>query len=107
MTLNVGEFPNGDETGTEDSDPTRVTRVTAHAIARIADHIPFSRKLSRHFEGTDNRAGLFSDLLILLTELAKRNPDLVKQRLESFGEDLSNARMARAQQRTNTNTGAT
>lgn len=98
VTLNVGEFPSGDEAGADDTDPTRVTRVTAHALARVADRVPFSRKLSRHFEGTDSRAGLFSDLLTLLTELAKRNPDLVKSRLESFGDDLSKARMSRAQQ---------
>ena len=70
------------------------------------DRIPFSRKVARHLEGTENRAGLFSDLLAIVTELARRNPEIVKTRLESFGHDLQAARNERAQAKQQTQTGA-
>jgi hypothetical protein len=47
-------------------------------------------------EGTDNRAGIVSDLLSLVAELLKRNPKLVESRLESFGDDLQKVRAQRA-----------
>jgi len=93
--LDVGEIPEPEHDPNED--PQRTVRLTAHAVARVMDRIPFSRKLSRHFEGTEKTAGLFSDIAAILTELARRNPDIVKERLHSFGQDLQQAREERAQ----------
>lgn len=97
--LDIGEFPSADGTDKADADPTRPMRLTAHAVARVADRLPFSRRISRHMEGTDNRAGIFSDILALITELVKRNPDLIESRLEAFGDELSKARQQREEQR--------
>jgi hypothetical protein len=57
---------------TED-DPTRPARILAHAIARTADRVPMLRKISRHAEGTDRKAGLASDLLAAAWDLGVRN----------------------------------
>lgn len=93
--LDVGEIPEPKFDPT--SDPDRAVTLTAHAVARVMDRIPFSRKISRHFEGTENRAGILSDIAAILTELARRNPEIVKERLHGFGQDLQNARNERAQ----------
>jgi hypothetical protein len=98
IKLDVGEFP---DTGTDSaSDPERPTRITAHAIARVADRIPFSRKISRHLEGTDARAGILSDVLALFVEIARRNPEIIEHGVEDLMSNASQARANRARAQT-------
>lgn len=80
------------------ADPERATKLTAHAVARVMDRIPFSRRISRHLEGKENKAGLFSDIAALLTELARRNPTVIRERVQQFGQEIETARQKRAQQ---------
>lgn len=93
--MDIGDFPDDDETDVK-ADPTRPVRLTAHIVARLADRVPLSRKFSRHMEGTDNRAGILSDIFALIAELVRRNPHLVESRLESFGDELQKVRAQRA-----------
>lgn len=97
MKLDIGEIPTA-EAGTEDDDPTRAVRITAHAVARVADRLPFSRKISRHMEGQENRAGVVADLLSLLVELVRRNPDLIEQQVSNFSANVQRAKEQRAAQ---------
>lgn len=97
IDLTVGEFPDPTDSG-EPSDPERPVRLTAHAVARVADRIPFSRRISRHLEGTESRAGILSDLLSLVAELARQNPELVEQWADTFAQGLNRARAERVAQ---------
>jgi len=103
VTLDVGEFPNHtpDESG-ETSDPTRLHRLTAHAVARVADRLGPVRKLSRHFEGKERRAGLASDIVAALWELYKRNPEAV----EKLGAEVFAGVKTRQEQRSQSANGA-
>lgn len=97
IRLEVGEFPDPDGTG-DPADPERPVRLTAHAIARIADRIPFSRRISRHLEGTENRAGILSDLLALIVELGRQNPEMVETWADNAVGNLNRVRAERAAQ---------
>jgi hypothetical protein len=94
VTLDIGKFPEGGAIDT-DEDPTRLVSILAHAVARLGDRLPFTRKISRHMEGTENKAGIIADILALLTELASRNTDIIEARLANFGDDLAKARAKR------------
>lgn len=90
-------MPGDQDVNKEPEDPTRPTMITAHAVARVADRIPFSRRISRHMEGTENRAGILSDVLNLAMELIRRNPQAVKRQVESLGDELQKVRDTRAE----------
>lgn len=97
MRLDIGEMPH-EETGTlvgENEDPEALARITAHAIARMADRIPFSRKLSRHLEGTEKRSGIMSDIGTALITMYKRNPDVIEQLAASVAQDVKVKQAAR------------
>lgn len=79
----------------EDADPQKLAKLTAHAVARIADRFPLSRKVSRHLEGKERRAGLLSDIGAILVCLYERNPEAVEQ----FAINLKDGAMMARQQR--------
>lgn len=97
----MGELTTHVDTVTaEDSDPGRALKLTAHAVARIGDRIPLTRKLNRHLEGEEKRAGLASDLFAVGAELGTRNADVlasqVEGKLSTLGEDLKAQRAKKA-----------
>lgn len=95
VTLDVGEFPSGSTLDAED-DPQRLARVTAHAIARIADRFPLARRFTRHLEGsTEKRAGLGSDLLAALVTLYRRNPEAIRKLAGDLAADVQSRQQAR------------
>jgi hypothetical protein len=73
-------------------DPTRPARILAHAIARAADRVPPLRKLSRHIEGTENKAGLGSDLLSAAWDLYTRNQEQFEDILRQYSEGVARRR---------------
>lgn len=92
VSLDVGEFPSNNETVNE-SDPQKIVNVTAHAVARVGDRFGFLRKFSRHAEGQEKRAGLLSDLVQALLALYERNPDLVREALTGFAQEMKQRKM--------------
>lgn len=107
MNLDIGEFPDGDLSGGgESDDPTRLTRLVAHAVARVGDRFTVVRKFSRHLEGADRRAGLLSDVSAALIELYKRNPEIVeslgKQAAQNFAAHREVRKAATTQPQTQT-----
>lgn len=98
INLDVGEFPDADaDAAISESDPARLVRTTAHAVARIGDRFTLVRKLSRHMEGQDKRSGIFSDLFAVLTELYRRNPEAFEQLGKQAADDFKTRRMQRAE----------
>lgn len=97
MTLDVGEFPwkNTSAHPLDDEDPTRLPRLTAHAVARFADRIAPLRKFSRHMEGTERKAGLASDLLAALMALYRRNPEAMQVMARTVASDVKVRQAAR------------
>lgn len=94
IPLDVGEFPEVD-TSAEDEDPQRIVNLTAHAVARVADRFSWVRKLSRHMEGTERKAGLLSDIAAVTFALYKRNPAVMESLATQFRADLQAQRAAR------------
>lgn len=95
MTLDVGEFPSGHTVEAED-DPQRLARVTAHAIARVADRFPMLRKVTRHLEGsTEKKAGLGSDIFAALVTLYRRNPEEIRKLAGALAADVQQRQQAR------------
>lgn len=92
--LDVGEFPT--PTAVEGDDPERLVKLTAHAIARVADRVTFLRRVSRHLEGTERRAGILSDLAAAAHTLYARNPETVQALAHAFVNDYKKARQERA-----------
>lgn len=80
-----------------DDDPERLARITAHLVARIGDRFHFLRKVSRHLEGAENRAGLLSDLLAALTVLYRRNPDAMQDAAQKLAQEIRSQRVQRMQ----------
>lgn len=58
------------------------SRVVAHVWARL----PGARKLSKRFEGQDNKSGFFSDLAILIAQIGAKNEDIIS---DKAGETVS------------------
>ena len=98
VQLDVGEFP---ETALSASgeDPQKLVRIVAHGLARVSDRFSFLRKLSRHAEGQEKRAGLVSDVIAAAVTLYERNPELIKHLGTNFAQDLQQRRTAAAEQR--------
>ena len=90
----MGEFPEHDQTATGSDDPQRIVNLTAHAVARIGDRFTFLRKLNRHLEGQERKAGLLSDVVSVLIALYKRNPETFETLGKQFGSDLAQRRAA-------------
>src|SRR6185437_2303979 len=95
IDLDIGQLPQtyAGVDATPD-DPERPVRLIAHALARTADRVPVLRKLSRHAEGTEKRAGLGSDLVASAWELYARNQEQVDTILQQY---VTAARQRRAQ----------
>lgn len=75
LELDVGELPDIESLAQgRDDDPERLAKIVARMVARVGDRFAFLRKLSRHLEGTDKRAGILSDLISALWILYQRNP---------------------------------
>lgn len=53
--------------------------VASRVVAHIAHRMPFVKKVTKRFEGKDKRAGIFSDTLALISQLAGRNEDLIRE----------------------------
>lgn len=96
IDLDVGEFPALDSTGDGTDDPQKLAKLTAHALARVADRFTFARKVTRHFEGTERRAGVLSDIAAAMYALWRRNPEAVEQLARNFGQELTARRAAQA-----------
>lgn len=79
----------------EDTDPQRLAKLTAHAVARFADRFSFTRRFSRHLEGSEKRAGILSDIGAALVCLYQRNPQAVEQMAVSFKNEVQAAHAAR------------
>lgn len=77
--MDVGEFPNADPADLEGEDPQRLVKLVAHAVARLGDRFAFVRKMSRHLEGEEKRAGILSDLFSAAVVLYRRNPEAAQQ----------------------------
>lgn len=96
VNLDVGEIPDLDSNGEgAGNDPERLTRLVAHAVARVGDRFTVLRKLNRHLEGSDRRAGLLSDVAAALMELYRRNPEA----MESLGKQAGANFVAHREQR--------
>lgn len=105
MKLDVGQLPTDLPDGTEpDDDPYLISRLTARIVARTGDRFAFVRKFSRHFEGQDKRAGVFSDLVAVLAAVYKRNPQAVE---DLAGQVATEMQSRRAAQRAPSNGGTT
>lgn len=92
--LDVGEFP--EVTAADGDDPERLVKITAHAIARVADRFTILRRVSRHLEGTERRAGILSDIASAAHTLYSRNPETVQALAQAFVNDYQKARNERA-----------
>lgn len=98
VRLDVGEFPETALNAGGD-DPQKLVRIVAHGVARVSDRFSFLRKLSRHAEGQEKRAGLVSDVIAAAVTLYERNPELIKQLGTNFAQDLQQRRAAAAEQK--------
>jgi hypothetical protein len=96
VELDIGTLPDADEvTQGDGDDPERIAKVTARVVARAGDKMGFVRKISRHFEGEDRRAGIFSDLLSAAWLLYKRNPDAVEEAIRRGAQLVRDQQTAR------------
>lgn len=85
VRIDVGEFPSYIPTDEDASnDPERPVRLVSHAVARIADRVGPLRKLSRHLEGRESKAGLVSDLLSAGFDIYNRNSQEVDQLIVAY-----------------------
>ena len=100
MNLDIGEMPSYSAAldGT-DSDPQRPVRVLGHAVARIADRFPIARKISRHMEGNETRAGLGSDLIAEAVELYARNTEAIDSLFSQYIAAVKQSGMQRRAQK--------
>ena len=97
--LDVGELPASKASelaGNED--PAQLVNIVAHAVARIGDRFGFVRKLSRHAEGQEKRAGIVSDITSALFTLYKRNPEEMQKLGTALYADIRQRREQAAQQ---------
>lgn len=103
LELDVGEFPETATVTPESEDPERLVNLTAHAVARIADRFTFVRRFSRHFEGSEKRAGILSDLAAVIFTLYKRNPGTFEVFGKQVGAELAERRRQQAAAKTSSN----
>lgn len=95
INLDVGEIPEYSAVGVGTQDPSRAATLLAHAIARGMDRIGPLRKVSRHLEGNENRAGIGSDLLSGAYELYVRNQEQVEKLLRDYVKNIQDKRTSR------------
>jgi hypothetical protein len=93
IELDIGTLPDADDLAQgQTADPERLANVTARIVARAADRFTFVRKLSRHFEGEDKRAGILSDLVSAAWLLYRRNPAAIESLLQQGARLAKEAR---------------
>lgn len=98
VNLDVGEFPEVASIANGTDDPEHIAKITAHAVARIGDKFPLFRKISRHMEGADRRAGILSDVVAALIALYKRNPEAAEQLARGLVSEVKAQRLAKEKQ---------
>lgn len=81
----------------EDVDPQRLAKLTAHAVARVADRFSITRRFSRHLEGKERRAGILSDIGAALVCLYQRNPHAVEALAVNLKNEVQAAHTRRVQ----------
>jgi hypothetical protein len=91
--LDVGEIPDM-ALANPDGDPERLAHLLAHTVARGFDRISLLRKLSRHLEGAEKRAGIGSDLLSAAVELYSRNQEAIRQLGRQYAQNVAERRTA-------------
>lgn len=85
IDLDIGEFPQyGPDSESVVNDPERPVKLVARIVARTADRIAPLKKLSRHLEGTETKAGLLSDLTAAAFDLYGRNSDEVERLVSEY-----------------------
>lgn len=95
IALDIGEMVTGSGAASPSDDPQTLVKTVGHAVARVGDKFGPLRKLSRHLEGRERRAGLLADIAAAVAELYRRNPDEVKMLAESFLTDVRRKQEAR------------
>lgn len=78
-SVDVGELPPLRETDPEHPEATgeEPLELAARIVAHLANRIPGLKRIEKRLEGQERKAGPFSDLLALLTQLYLRNKDQI------------------------------
>lgn len=53
-------------------------KVASRVVAHVAHRIPFAKSVTKRFEGHERRSGIFSDIGVLIGQIAGRNESLIK-----------------------------
>ncbi len=74
----VSEYLSSGSLGSGEDGPQPVV-VASRVVAHLAHRFPLSKRITKRFEGRDKSAGIFSDFLTLLAQIADRNEELIKE----------------------------
>jgi hypothetical protein len=96
IDLDVGEIPAFEVLDPTTDDPTKPAKVIAHAVGRIADKTPGVKRINRHLEGIDAKAGIGADLLTVAYEIAIRNQEPIESILKNTLDSLRQQREEKA-----------